>query len=59
MTLQVWFWVLYVVSLVFSFWAGYGADPGNPYPYKRWGGNLLFYLLIGILGWATFGSPVK
>ena len=57
MALQIWFWVIYVLSLVFSIWTG--RDEANPYPYKRWGGSLLFYILIGILGYAAFGSPIK
>ncbi len=57
MTLSVWFWVIYVLSLLFGLWTEY--TPGQPYPYPhglRW---FLFYLLIGILGIQAFGGPIK
>jgi hypothetical protein len=57
MTLQVWFWLFYVLALFFGLWSGY---PGTgPYPWRYGAGTVLMFILIGILGWATFGSPVK
>jgi hypothetical protein len=58
MTLEVWFWVFYVLALVLGLYAGYSYR-GQPYAYTAWGGNLFFFVLIGILGWKLFGSPVK
>ncbi len=54
MTLQVWFWVIYVIAIIFSL---YNAGvPGL----RAWAGNyLVLFILIGILGLAAFGSPVK
>lgn len=52
MQIQLLFWVLYLIALVFSLWS---TGIGNP---KLWGGNLLLFVLIGILGWATFGAAV-
>ncbi len=57
MTLAVLFWVLMIVSLVFGLWSGY--TPGQPYPFRTWGGSVLLYVLLAILGWAVFGAPVK
>lgn len=57
MMLAIWFWVLYVVALVFGFWTVY--IPGQPYPFRSLPGSLLFFILVGILGWAVFGAPVK
>ena len=57
MTLAILFWVLYIVALVFGVWSGY--TPGGPFAFKTWGGGFLVFVLIGILGWATFGAPVK
>lgn len=57
MTLQIWFWLFYVLSLIFGFWTEY--IPGQAYPYPRGFRHLLFYILIGILGWHVFGSPIK
>jgi hypothetical protein len=57
MTLQLLFWILMLFWLVFGVWSGY--VPGQPYPFKAWGGNLLLFLLFLILGWQTFGAPLK
>ena len=53
MSLAIWFWIIYVVSLLFS---GYTqrAELG------KWAlGNIVLWVLIGILGYAEFGSAVK
>lgn len=56
MTLQVWFWIFMVIGLVFGTWINY--DPQRPW--FRWGGgHLLIFILLAILGWQVFGSPVK
>ena len=57
MTLAVWFWILMVIWLVFGFWSGY--VPGQPYPVRNWGGNILLFVLFALLGMATFGGPIK
>jgi hypothetical protein len=57
MTLAVLFWVLYIISILASLWLGY--VPGQPYPFQKWGGGLLTFILVGILGFGVFGSPVK
>jgi hypothetical protein len=56
MTLQVLFWVLMIIWLVFGLWREY--TPGQPYPFVRGAGNLLVFVLLAILGWAQFGAPV-
>ena len=49
------FWVIFVVCLIFG---GFGAVPqGRPY-WDRWG-FLVFFLMIGLLGWAVFGPVVR
>lgn len=57
MPIGILFWVLYVVCLIFGMFIGY--TPGQPYTYRNWGGSLMVFILIGILGWAVFGSVVK
>ena len=53
MNLALLFWVLYIVALVFG---AYTNRTGWP----NWvGGGLLYFVLIGILGWAVFGSMIK
>ena len=57
MPLDVLFWVLMIFWLVFGLWSGY--VPGQPYNVRLWGANLLIFILLGILGWRTFGAAVK
>jgi hypothetical protein len=56
-TIAVLFWVLYIVSLLFGIWANY--TPNEPFAISRWGGGFLMFILIGLLGWAQFGGPVR
>ena len=57
MSLQLLFWTLMLFWLVFGMWSTY--VPGQPYPVRAWGGNILLFILFLILGWQTFGAPVK
>lgn len=53
MNLSLLFWVLYIVALLFSAYQNRANFPG-------WaGGTLIWFLLIGILGYAVFGAMVK
>ena len=45
------FWVIYLVCLIFAAWARYPYSP-------LFGGDLLMFLLVGILGWHSFGPPL-
>lgn len=52
MTLGLLFWILYIVGLIFF---GVGV-----YRTKEYGiPNILFWVLIFLLGWATFGAPIR
>jgi hypothetical protein len=57
MQLSIWFWVIYVLSLLFSVWGNWPAAPG-PAGFRPLGSWMLFYVLVGILGYAQFGSAV-
>lgn len=57
MSLQIWFWLFYVIGLFFGFWAEY--VPGQPYPYPPDAITLLIFVLVGLLGWKVFGGPVS
>lgn len=57
MTLSVWFWLFYVLSIVFAVWREY--TPGAAYPWYRGSWYLFIYVLLGLLGWKVFGSPVQ
>jgi len=55
MTLASWFWVIYVLSLLFGFWVEYTTGPNRFYGNAR---HVLFYVLIGLLGYRVFNSPL-
>lgn len=55
MTLQIWFWLVMAVWLLFGIWRGHGKDDFLPYV----GGVFVEFILFIIIGWQVFGSPVK
>ena len=57
MSRAVLFWVLMILWLVFGLWSEYTA--GQRYPFKRGFGNLLVFILLAIVGWQIFGTPVQ
>ena len=57
MTLALIYWILMFLWLIFGIWSNYGTiRSGQWYPF---GGNLLLWILLLILGWATFGAPIR
>ncbi len=54
---NVWFWLIFVICILFHGYGEFGpnADAG------RWGWHrsLVFFVLIGLLGWGISGSPLK
>jgi Mg2+ and Co2+ transporter CorA len=58
MSANIWFWLLYVITLVFGVW---GMNPWRPpdYQWAPFGGWLILFILIGILGLHEFGSPIR
>jgi hypothetical protein len=56
MTAGIWFWILYVISIVVSggwYWRNQAIlAPFGPF-------SLLFFILIGLLGWGVFGAPIR
>lgn len=59
MTLAVWFWLFFVLSLLLGGWGSY-LDPSVAYArYGRVGGFVLLLVCLFLLGVAEFGSPIK
>lgn len=52
MTIGLLFWILYIVGVVFY---GVGVVRSREYDIP----SVLFYVLIFLLGWGTFGAPIK
>lgn len=51
------FWVLMIIWLVFGFYVNRGDfQSGN---YGSFGGNLLLFVLLFLLGWKVFGFVVQ
>jgi|HubBroStandDraft_6_1064221.scaffolds.fasta_scaffold424018_2 hypothetical protein len=50
-----WFWILVVLSVLFSGWAYYPFAQN----YRPFGATLVMFVLICLLGFHVFGSPVK
>lgn len=56
MAAGIWFWIIYVISLVFGVWS---ANDGQPLWWKRAGSVFVVFILLGLLGWTVFGPPMK
>jgi len=56
MSFELLYWILMLLWLVFGLWREY--VPGQPYPVARVPGHVLLFILLVILGWRVFGSPV-
>ena len=54
MPISLLFWILYILALVF----GFAWNRGILGPYGPWGGGLLIFILIGLLGWHDFGAAI-
>jgi hypothetical protein len=55
MSLGLLFWILMLLWVVgYGYWTSRG-----PFAWPVAGPNILFFVLLLILGWKTFGSPVQ
>jgi len=57
MPLSMLFWGIYILSLVFGWWGYY--TPAQPGWGQRFGGWIVVWILIGMLGWHIFGPAVR
>lgn len=54
MTMSFLFWILMLFWLLGVLWISY------PFSDVRQGGHsLLLFILLGLLGWASFGAPIR
>jgi len=47
------FWILMLIWLVLGVWQNWPAPN-----YQAWGGSLLLFILLLLLGWHSFGPPI-
>jgi len=55
-TIGLLFWLLMLLMLFFGFWAYWPIAPEVRRPF---GGHFIFWFLLFLLGWATFGFPIS
>lgn len=52
MSIGMLFWILMILWLVFGFWQW---RPTNQVNYAPFGGHILLWILLALLGWHEFG----
>jgi hypothetical protein len=55
---NIWFWLIYVLCVIFGLW---GSNPWRPaqYAWGPFGSLLVIFILLGLLGFRAFGSPIR
>lgn len=56
MSLGLAFYILMLIWLVFGLWGAWQLPNNQGWPI--WGGNLLLFSLLLLLGWHDFGPPI-
>jgi hypothetical protein len=56
MTLGFLFWLLMILWLIFGFWQWRPVIPAN---YGPFGGHILLWILLFLLGWKLFGFVIQ
>lgn len=51
-----WFWIIYVICVVFGVYFDWPQGNTN---FRPLGGRIVVFILLGLLGWAVFGPPLK
>lgn len=63
MTLAIIYWVLMLLWAIFGVFPSFPRatvdSKGRAVGWAPFGGSLLLFILLLILGWAQFGSPIK
>lgn len=57
MTISTLFWAVWLLCLIFGGVGAFRSEPAG-----RWYGggfSLVVWVLLGLLGWSVFGSPIK
>lgn len=58
MPLSLLFWILYILTLVLGFFVYYQPGPGAPW-FRPFGGYVVLWILVGILGYRVFGAAIR
>jgi hypothetical protein len=59
MTIGLLFWILMLIWLIFGLYTAWptGGQPG--WTWAPVGGSLILFILMLLLGWHSFGAPIK
>ncbi len=55
MSAGIWFWILMILPLLFGGWRAYTDTPNRSF----YGFGMLLWIVLFLLGWRVFGSPVQ
>ncbi len=55
MTLGLAYWILMLLWVVFGVWPNWPAGGAS---FRPFGGSLLLFILLLLLGWHVFGPPI-
>jgi hypothetical protein len=56
MPMSLLFWMIYILSLIVGIWGYY--EPTTPW-FRRAGGYVALWVLVGLLGLRVFGDAIK
>lgn len=59
MTIGLLFWILMILWFIFGVAPIWPAAPNTPAAWRPFGGSFLLWILLFLLGWHTFGFPIK
>jgi hypothetical protein len=52
-----WFWIIFVICVIFGLW---GSNPWRPATaWGVFGSAIVVFVLLGLLGYHVFGSPLR
>lgn len=54
----IWFWIIYVICVLFGAFCYWPRD-ASPGAWRPFGGSLVVFVLLGLLGWKVFGPPIQ
>lgn len=58
MTIGFLYWLLMILWFIFGMWWTWPATPAAPNSWGPFGGGLLLFVLLFLLGWKVFGFPI-
>jgi hypothetical protein len=62
MSMAIWGWILFLLWTILGVYFTWGASPPQPPNRAIWigyGGGIVFWLLVLIICWSTFGPPLR